>query len=111
MPEDDLIEQLRDCNSLSEVAEDQGKDREAFKAELLNQVRAQLDELVVEDDLTQEQAAGIFQRTKDNIDSIVTGEGCGCGFGGMRHGPGGFGGPGFGPFGDKPEAEPSDVTA
>lgn len=121
MPQDELMEQLRDGASLAEVAEAQGKDLEAFKAELLDQIKAQLDELVAEDDLTQEQADGIFQRTKDNIDSIVSGEGClggfggprhGSGdFGGMPHGPGGMGGPGFGPFGDKPEAEPSDVTA
>jgi len=111
MPQDELMEQLRDGNSLAEVAEAQGKDLKAFKAELLDQVQAQLDELVAEDDLTQEQADGIFQRTEENIDSIVNGEGCHGGFGGPRPGPRGFGGPGFGPFGDKPEAEPSDVTA
>jgi hypothetical protein len=111
MPRDELMEQLRDGTSLAEVAEAQGKDLEAFKAELLDQVKAQLDELVAEDDLTQDQADEIFQRTEENIDSIVNGEGCPGGFGGMRGGPRGFGGPGFGPFGDKPEAEPSDVTA
>jgi len=112
MPQDELMGQLRDGNSLAEVAEAQGKDLEAFKAELLDQVQAQLDELVAEDDLTQEQADGIFQRTEENIDDIVSGEGCLGGFGGMRRDPGDMGGPG-GPFFDdgSESTETSDVTA
>jgi hypothetical protein len=106
------MEQLQDGNSLAEVAEAQGMSADDFKAALLNQVQAQLGELVAEGDLTQEQADEIFQRTEENIDSIVTGKGCPGGFGGMRRGPGGFGGPGFGPFsGDGAEStETSDVT-
>jgi hypothetical protein len=111
MTQDELMEQLRDGASLAEVAEAQGKDLEVFKAEILDQVKAQLDDLVAENDLTQDQANDIFQRAEENIDDIVSGEGCPGGFGGMRGGPRGFGGPGFHPFGDKPEAEPSDVTA
>jgi polyhydroxyalkanoate synthesis regulator phasin len=111
MPQDELMEQLRDGNSLAEVAEAKGMSVEDFKAAFLDQVKVQLDELVAEDDLTQEQADDIFQKINENIDDIVSGEGCPRGFGGMRHGPGGMGGPGFHPFGDKPEAEPSDVTA
>jgi hypothetical protein len=114
MTQDDLMEQLRDGASLAEVAEAQGKDIEAFKTALLDQVKAQLDELVAENDLTQDQADDIFQRAEENIDDIVSGEGCPGGIGGMRGGkggPGGMGGPGFHPFGDKPEAESSDVTA
>ncbi len=102
MPRDELMEQLRDGTSLAEVAEAKGMSVEDFKAAFLDQVQAQLDDLVAEDDLTQEQADGIFQRTEENIDDIVNGDGC----------PGGFGGPRHGPFGVEPEtAEPSDVTA
>jgi len=114
MTQADLMEQLQDGNSLAEVAEAQGKDLDAFKAELRDQIRAQLDELVVEGDLTQTQADDIFQRTEENIDSIVSGEGCRGGLGGPRWGPGGFGGPWFGlPFSDdgSESTETSDVTA
>jgi hypothetical protein len=109
----DLVAQLQDGNSLADVAEAQGMSVEDFKAALLAQVQAQLDELVAEGGLTQEQADEILQRTEDNIDNIPTGEGCGLGFGGMRRGPGGFGGLGFGPFsGTGAEStETSDVTA
>jgi polyhydroxyalkanoate synthesis regulator phasin len=113
MTEADLMEQMQDGNSLAAVAEAQGMSVEDFKAALLNQVQAQLGELVAEGDLTQEQADEIFQRTEENIDDIVSGEGCPRGSGGLRGGPGGFGGPGFGPFsGDGAEiTETSDVTA
>jgi len=109
----DLMEQLQDGNSLADVADAQGMSEDDFKAALLVQVQAQLDDLVAEGDLTQEQADEIFQRTDENIDNIVTGEGCPGGFGGMRRGPGDFGGPGFGPFSGHgaDSTETSDVTA
>ena len=113
----DLMEQLQDGTSLAEVATEVVEPPmsvEDFKAALLDQIRAQLDELVVEGDLTQTQADDIFQRTEENIDSIVSGEGCRGGFGGPRRGPGGFGGPWFGlPFSDdgSESTETSDVTA
>ena len=113
MTQADLMEQLKDGNSLAEVAEAQGKDLEAFKTELLAQVKTQLDELVADGDLTQEQADDIYQRTEENIDGIVNGEGCLGGFGGMRHhGPRDFGG-WSGPFSDDgaETTETSDVTA
>jgi polyhydroxyalkanoate synthesis regulator phasin len=110
MTQADLMEQLTDGNSLAEVAEGQGMSVEDFKTALLDQVKAQLAELVTDGDLTQEQADDIFQRTEENIDDIVSGEGCPGGFGGMRHGPGG---PWFGsPSDDGTEStETSDVTA
>ena len=112
MTKDELIEAHKDGNSLAEVAEGQGMAVEDFKAALLAQVQAQLGELVAEGDLTQEQADDIFRRMEENIDSIVDAEGCGGGFGVMRHGPGGFGGMRHGMFGDEPEtAEPTEVTA
>jgi polyhydroxyalkanoate synthesis regulator phasin len=120
---DELMEQLRDGNSLAELAEAQGKDLEAFKAALLDKIEARLGELVAEGDLTQEQADEIFQCIEENIDSIVNAERCRGGFGGPRFGPGGFGEPWFGPggfgemwfgplFDDEAEStETSDVTA
>jgi len=112
MPKDELMEQLSDGNSLAEVAEAQKMSVEDFKAALLDQVKAQLDELVAEGDLTQEQADEIFQNVNENIDSIVNAERGLGGFGGPRRGPGGFGGPWHGPLGEEPEAtESSEVTA
>ena len=75
---------------------------EDFKAALLDQVQVQLGELVADGDFTQEQADDIFQRTEENIDSILSGEGR------QHRGPGGFGG-----FGQRmPEGvESSEVTA
>jgi len=112
MTKDELVEALKDGNSLAEVAGAQGMSVEDFKVALLAQVQAQLDEQVAAGDLTQEQADETFQRIEENIDSIVNGEGCLGGFGGMRHGPRGFGGPWGEPSDDEPEStETSDVTA
>jgi polyhydroxyalkanoate synthesis regulator phasin len=116
MPQDELMEQLRDGNSLAEIAEAQiGEefDLEDFKAALLDEIQARLGELVAEGDLTQEQADDIFQRIEENIDSMVNAEGCRDGFGGPRWGPGGFGGLRFGPFFDDgaESAEEAEVTA
>lgn len=125
MPRDELMEQLRDGNSLAEVAEAQGMSVEDLKTALLDRVQAQLDELVADDKLTQDQADSIFQRTEENIDDIVNAEGClgRGGFDGIPHGPGGFGGmwfnsdgfggPGSGPFSDdgSESTETSDITA
>ena len=102
MTQADLTEQLQDGNSLAEVAEAQGMSVEDFKAALLDQVQAQLGELVADGNLTQEQADDIFQRTEENIDSILSGEGR------PHRRPGGFGGLGqWMPEG----AESSEVTA
>lgn len=99
MPQDELMEQLRDGNSLAEVAEAKDMSVEDFKAALLDEIQARLGELVAEGDLTQEQADDIFQCIERNIDSMVNAAGCRDGFGGPRWGPGGFGGPEFGPGG------------
>jgi polyhydroxyalkanoate synthesis regulator phasin len=114
MTQADLMGQLQDGKSLAGVAEAQGMSVEDFKAALLDQVQAQLDEMVAAGDLTQDQADETFQRTEDNIDNIVNGEGCGPGLGGSRPGPGGFGGPQFGSppdNGSDSTETTSDVTA
>ena len=76
MTQADLTEQLQDGNSLAEVAEAQGMSVEEFKAALLDQLQAQLGELVAEGEFTEEQADSIFGRIEERIDGIVSGEGC-----------------------------------
>jgi hypothetical protein len=108
MPREDLLDELKDGNSLADVAEAQDMTVEAFEAALLVEVEAQLDGLVSEGDLTQDQADRIFQNIEENIDTIVTSEAGPCVPGGRRHGPGHFGGA---QFGEPDSAEESEVTA
>jgi hypothetical protein len=103
MPKDELVQELKDGNSLAEVAEAQGMSVGTFTEALLSQVRVQLDELVAEGKLTQEQADNIFQRTEENIDRIVSGQPGPGGPGGPRRGPGGFDGP-------PPDGAPESVS-
>ncbi len=111
----DLMEQLADGNSLAELAEAQGMSVDDFKAALLDKIKAQLDEMVSDGDLTQDQADDFYQHTEGMIDGIVNAEGCFHAFGSMRGGPRGFGGMWFAPFSDHDEesetTETSDVTA
>jgi len=90
---DDLMAQLRDGKSLTEVAEAQGISAEKLTTDLLAKAKAQLDTLVSDGKLTQEQADKIYSQTESNIDKIISGEfpgffGRGC----PRGGPGGQGG-------------------
>ncbi len=71
MPKDELTQQLKDGNSLAEVAEAQGMSVDDFKAGLLDEVKAKLDALVDEEKLTEDQADRIFQAFEDHIDRIV----------------------------------------
>jgi polyhydroxyalkanoate synthesis regulator phasin len=103
MTEDELLTELKDGKTLAEVAEAQGMSVDAFETALLDQVQAQLDELVTDGTLTQAQADEQFQRVEENIDDIVNAEGC---LGGPRGGPGHFDGQPFGP----PSEEESDST-
>jgi hypothetical protein len=106
MTQEALKDELKDGNSLAEVAVAQGMSVEDFKTALLDQIQAQLGELVADDDFTQEQADDIFQRTEENIDSILSGEGR------PHRCPGGFGGPRGGLFHSESDTtESSDVTA
>ncbi len=110
---EDLIEQLKDENSLADVAEAQGMSVEEFEEALLAEVRAQLDALVSEGDLTQDRADAVFQKIEENIDTIVNSESGPCVDGGPRHGHGRFGGSRFGgtSFGEPAQPEESEVTA
>ena len=71
MSVDDLKAQLKEGNSLAEVAEAQGMSVEDFKAALSDAVKAKLDGLVDDEKLTQEQADRLYQGFEDNIDRIV----------------------------------------
>ncbi|MGE3621880.1 MAG: hypothetical protein AB7L84_15605 [Acidimicrobiia bacterium] len=94
--EDDLRTALRDGQSLAEVAEANGVDRQAVVDALVAQAEARLDDAVADGDLTDEQAASRKEDLAERIGSIVDGEGP-FGGGGPGHG-GGRGGP-RGPFG------------
>lgn len=118
MSREDLLGQLKDGNSLADVAEAEGMSVEAFEAALLAEVKAQLDGLVSDGELTQDQADRIFQNIEENIDRIVNSEAGPCVPGGSRHGPGHFrgarsGGAQFGgaQFGEHDSAEEAEVTA
>jgi polyhydroxyalkanoate synthesis regulator phasin len=88
----DLMTELKDGKSLADVATAKGISQEKLTADLLAQVKTQLDGLVSDGKLTQEQADNIYTQTESNIDQIVSGQ---SGFfgGGRPHGA-----PGLGPM-------------
>jgi hypothetical protein len=92
MTVDDLMTALKDGKSLADVAAAQGINVDKLTADLLAQVKTQLDGLVSDGKLTQEQADSIYTQTESNIDQIVSDT---SGFGGPC-GP--RGGPGPGPM-------------
>jgi len=92
MSVDDLMTALKDGKSLADVAAAQGINVDKLTADLLAQVKTQLDGLVSDGKLTQEQADSIYTQTESNIDQIVSDT---SGFGGPC-GP--RGGPGPGPM-------------
>jgi polyhydroxyalkanoate synthesis regulator phasin len=118
MPEDALVQELKDGNSLADVAEAQGMDAEEFEAALLDQVQAQLDDAVADGTITQEQADRISEDMEERIDRIVHTQPKTLGPCPPRHRPD-PGGPEFGPSGfdgplpfEMPEQEESsEVTA
>lgn len=98
----ELLSELRQGNSLAEVAEAQGMSVEDFKAALLTQVQVKLDDLVAQDKLAQEQADRIFQDIEEYIDRIVNAHPRPHGLGPLRNSP---------PHDGPESAEPSEVTA
>jgi polyhydroxyalkanoate synthesis regulator phasin len=112
MPKEELVEELKDGNSLAKVAEAQGMSVEEFEAALLEQVNVQLDEMVADGTITQEQADRILQGIEDRIDRVVHAQPKTLGPCPPRHGPGGFDGSRDGLFNSESDtAESSDVTA
>ena len=88
MSVDDLMTELKDGKSLADVAAAKGINQEKLTADLLAQVKTQLDGRVSDGELTQEQADNIYTQTESNIDQIVSdtsGLGGPCG---PRGGPG-----------------------
>ncbi len=109
MPQEDLVQQLKDGNSLAQVAEAKGVDE--FTEALLEQVKVQLDEMVADGTITRERAERIFQGIEDRIDRIVHAQPKTLGPCPPRHGPGGFDGPRDGLFDSESDtAESSEVT-
>ncbi len=109
MEKDDLVVELREGNSLADVAAAQGIDVDSFKAQLLAEVQTDIDAKVADGTITQEQADQLSEGLEERIDNIVNaqlGEG---GFGGPGHRHGGFGGPWHAPLDEAEEA--SGVTA
>ena len=92
----DLMTELKDGKSLVDVAEAKGISVEKLTADLLAQVKTQLDGLVSDGKLTQEQADNIYTQTESNIDQIVSDTSGLGGPGGPHGGP--RGGPGPGPM-------------
>ena len=112
MSKEELVEELKDGNSLAKVAEAQGMSVEEFEAALLEQVKVQLDEMVADGTITQQHADRIFQGIEDRIDRILHAQPKTLGPCPPRHGPGGFDGPRGGLFGSESDtAESSEVTA
>jgi len=105
--EDAIKEQLMDGSSFADIAEAEGMSVDDFTAALLDQIKAQLDEKVAEnEDFDQEKADDVYSRIEENIDDIVN----------TAPGDGPFGGFGPGRFhrhfrGDLPSDESSDSEA
>ncbi len=105
---DTLMNDLRNGQSLAEIAQAQGKNVDDFKAALLDSAHQKLNDLVGQGKLTQDKADQMFQGLSDHIDQIINahhtpGEGHGHG----RFGGRGFGGPGF----EGPSGSPSPSTS
>jgi polyhydroxyalkanoate synthesis regulator phasin len=72
---EELMTQLRDGKSLAEVATAQGVGVDKLKADLLAQVKTELDTAVSDGKITQSQADEMYSRTGNNIDTIINATG------------------------------------
>ncbi len=109
MEKDDLVAELREGNSLADVAAAQGIGVDGFKAQLLAEVQADIDAKVADGTITQEQADRLSEGLEERIDNIVNAQPGEGGFGGSKQRHGGFGGPWHAPLDEAEEA--SEVTA
>jgi polyhydroxyalkanoate synthesis regulator phasin len=109
MEKDDLVAELREGNSLADVAAAQGIGVDGFKAQLLAEVQADIDAKVADGTITQEQADRLSEGLEERIDNIVNAQPGEGGFGGPSHRLGGFGGSWHVPLDEAEEA--SEVTA
>jgi uncharacterized protein YidB (DUF937 family) len=67
----EILGELRDGQSLAELAEAQGVPREELKAVITTEVQGTLDQAVAEGRLTQERADEIMARLNENIDKVL----------------------------------------
>ncbi len=109
MEKDDLVAELREGNSLADVAAVQGIGVDGFKAQLQAEVQADIDAKVADGTITQEQADRLSEGLEERIDNIVNAQPSEGDFGGPRQRHGGFGGPWHAPLDEAEEA--SEVTA
>jgi polyhydroxyalkanoate synthesis regulator phasin len=72
LDKDDLVAELRDGNSMVDVAETQGVSEDDLKSGILANVQATLDQKVADGDITQEMADRVYENISDSIDRIVT---------------------------------------
>jgi hypothetical protein len=78
MTVEDLRAALRDGQTLAEVAEAQGVDRETLVGALVAAANARLDEAVADGDLTEEEAAERREGIEERVEAMVDGERPGC---------------------------------
>lgn len=72
MEKADLVDALQEEDAtLASVAEAQGKSADDFQTELLAQVKADLDEKVADETITQERADNVYSNIEENIDDIL----------------------------------------
>ncbi len=67
----ELVAELRDCQSLAQVAAEQGVGRDELKSGILNDVEKHLDQAVARGRTTQARADQALLKLADNIDEIV----------------------------------------
>lgn len=71
MEREELLSQLKEGQTLAQIAEANGFTVEEFESALLEQVQQDLSALVAEGKITQRQADAIFERIEEHIDRIV----------------------------------------
>jgi hypothetical protein len=69
----ELREQLRDGESLADVAEAEGRSIDGLKQAILAGAKSDLDQAVQDERLTQEQADAAYQRLESSVDDMVKG--------------------------------------
>jgi polyhydroxyalkanoate synthesis regulator phasin len=90
LTEAQLREQLRDGDSLGDVAKEKGKSVEGLETALRNALKQDLDERVEDGDLTREQADNLYEKLSETVDELVENEGGRFGFRFSFNGPGGM---------------------
>jgi hypothetical protein len=69
--EDELRERIEDGQSLAEIARTEGKSVDGLEQALLDEVEANLDEALEDEELTRERADEILEQLREHIDDFV----------------------------------------